>query len=107
MTAYIRALKDAVDEEQERLVEQKTAEIRVALERLTPLEDRLARLLASIPPELQRDGLSLPTLQAALRGRWRNTCHPGELGSALRKLGFSRVRRWSSEASFGAVWRRS
>ena len=47
-------------------------------------KDRLARLLASIPVEVQREGLSLSSLQTSLRGRRRGNCHPGELGAALR-----------------------
>jgi hypothetical protein len=54
----------------------------------------VARSLKTVPAEIQREGLSLASLQASLRGRWRGNCHPGELGSALRKLGFTRQRRW-------------
>ena len=68
--------------------------------RLTPLEDRLTRLLATIPVELQREGLSLASLQASLRGRSRGNCHPGELGTALRRVGFRRERRWKDDADF-------
>jgi hypothetical protein len=56
------------------------------------LEDRLARLLTTIPLDAQREGLSLSTLQASLRGRWRGNAHPGEIGRALRRLGFERRR---------------
>ena len=52
------------------------------LTRLTPLDARLTRLLATIPIDVQRDGFSLSALQAALRGRSRGNCHPGELGAA-------------------------
>ena len=41
---------------------------------------------------MQREGLSLAALQASLRGRRRGNCHPGELGAALRRLGFARRR---------------
>jgi hypothetical protein len=75
-----------------------------ARERLTPLEERLARLLATIPIEVQREGHSLASLQASLRGRWRGLCHPGELGTALRKLGFTRERRWHVSTGFRALW---
>jgi hypothetical protein len=75
-----------------------------ARERLTPLEERLSRLLATIPSEIQREGLSLASLQASLWGRWRGNCHPGELGTALRKLGFTRQRRWHDEGCFRALW---
>lgn len=106
MSAYVKALMAAVSEEENRQTERNATDTRAAHERLTSLEARLTRLLATIPLEVQRDGISLPALQAALRGRWRGKCHPGELGSALRKLGFTRVRSWSDGASFSAVWRR-
>ena len=35
------------------------------------MDDRLAQLLATIPVEVQREGLSLVALQVALRGRSR------------------------------------
>jgi hypothetical protein len=60
-------------------------------------------LLATIPSEIQREGLSLASLQASLRGRWRGKCHPGELGVALRKLGFTRQRQWHNDGGFQAV----
>jgi len=44
-------------------------------ERLTPLDERLTRLLATIPIEVQREGVSLAALQASLRGRRRGNCH--------------------------------
>jgi len=73
--------------------------------RLTPLEDRLARLLATIPVEVRRQGLSLSSLQASLRGRARGSCHPGELGNAMRKLKYVRRRNWRGDAGgFRALW---
>ena len=49
----------------------------------------------------------MPALQAALRGRWRGNCHPGELGIVLRKLGFKRRRRSDDEAGYRALWSRA
>jgi hypothetical protein len=88
-----------------RRVEDARTATKIAAERLTPLEARLSRLLATIPMEMQLEGLSLPALQESLRGRHRGNCHPGELGRALRKMGFRRERRWSSEIGFAAVWK--
>ncbi len=74
-------------------------------ERLTPLEDRLLKLLATIPPEIKSKGLSLPALRTMLAGKWRGKCHPGELGIALRRLGYERRRNWSDGTqSFNALW---
>ena len=108
MSAYVASLKAGVERDiaqrEAQRAEQERAEAQAARERLTPLEDRLARLLATIPIEVQREGLSLSSLQASRRGRWRDNCHPGELGTALRKLGFTRQRRWHEEGGFCALW---
>ena len=61
-------------------------------ERMTPLEDRVSKLLSSIPSATLDEGLSLDALRRLLSGKWRGNCHPGELGTALRKLGFVRIR---------------
>jgi hypothetical protein len=106
MSAYIAELNAAVERDRAQHAEKQRADTRVARERLTPLEERLARVLATIPIEIQREGLSLSSLQASLRGRWRGNCHPGELGMALRKLNFKRERRWHNDSGFQAVWRR-
>ncbi len=85
------------------------AEVRLArtewTERLTPLEDRLQKLLSEIPEEVIAQGLSLDSLRRLLAGKWRGNCHPGELGAALRKLGFNRRRSWSDDGGgFKAKW---
>ncbi|MGB8278066.1 MAG: hypothetical protein WCF20_09100 [Methylovirgula sp.] len=99
-----RSLAAVLAENEARKQAKKEAGAHAARERLTPLEDRLKRLLSKIPVDVQREGLSLSSLQASLRGRWRGNCHPGELGSALRKLGFKRERRWHGGAGFRALW---
>jgi hypothetical protein len=74
-------------------------------ERLTPLEDRLAKLLASMPNEIKSKGLSPPAIRKLLAGKWRGKCHPGELGATLRKLGYQRRLSWSNGTqSFSALW---
>ncbi len=76
-------------------------------ERLTPLEQRLKKLLAEMPQETLAQGLSLDSLRRLLAGKWRGNCHPGELGAALRKLGYFRRRDWSDvEGGFRAKWYR-
>ena len=91
--------------EQARREEQARTEAKAARERLTPLDERLTRLLTTIPVEVQREGLSLAALQASLRGRRRGNCHPGELGNAMRKLKYVRRRNWRGDAGgFRALW---
>ena len=72
---------------------------------LTPLRTRLIKLLDDIPRSEQRQGLSLLELQARLRGRKGGLPHIGELGAAIRRLGWQRRRRWSNEdAAFASLW---
>lgn len=107
MSAYVRSLQKAHEAELEaRRADKERVAAEAARERLAPLDERLARYLSTVPLDAQRDGLSLPVLQASLRGRHRGSCHPGELGRALRKLGFRRERRWRSGAGFSAIWRK-
>jgi hypothetical protein len=104
---HAEALSFAIDaaaearraEHQARRDEKARAEVRAARERLKPLDERLARLLATIPLDVRREGLSLATLQASLRGRSRGNAHPGDIGNAMRKLKYVRRRNWHKDAS--------
>ncbi len=107
MSAYIKQLNASVEADAARRAEQGALACQEVRERLSPLEDRLRRLMGTIPEQLQRDGLSLSALQSSLRGRWRGNCHPGELGAALRKLGFARKRQWNGNSGFKALWYRN
>jgi hypothetical protein len=108
MSVYVQQLMRMAEQEQARRDEERRARQEAEKERLAPLQERLRRLLQQIPDEAQREGLSLMALQAQLRARGRGhmRCHVGELGEALRKLGFRRERRWRSDARFSAVWRK-
>jgi hypothetical protein len=107
-SAYVQDLNRAVERDQALWEEKKRADVQAVRDRLKPslisLQDRLRRHLATIPVDIQMEGLSLAALQMSLRGRSRGHCHPGELGTALRKLGFKRRRRWDDDAGFRALW---
>ena len=78
-------------------------------DRRTSLDDRLKHLLGTIPPEVQDEGLSIVAVQVMLRprGSERSCCTAGQLGDALRRLGFERERRWrDGRTSFRALWRK-
>lgn len=103
-SSYIRRLNERVARDQAQRAEKEQADTEAVREKLVSLEVRLKRLLADIPREVQAEGLSLSALQASLRGRGRGRCHPGELGAALRKVGFTRRRGWQAAAGFSARW---
>ena len=77
--------------------------------RRTSLDARLKDLLGTIPPEVQDEGLSIIEVQVMLRprGSEHSCCTAGQLGDALRRLGFVRERRWrDGRSSFRALWRK-
>lgn len=105
MSTYLEHVKSQVAASKAIVAEQQAVDTVKWRERLTPLEDRLAKLLATIPAEIKSQGLSLPAIRNMLAGKWRGKCHPGELGIALRRLGYERRRNWSDGTqSFSALW---
>jgi hypothetical protein len=104
VSCYISQLVEASNREAAELASEKAGHTDDTRERLTPLQDRLVRLLATIPAEVLGEGVSLAALQAGLKGRWRGSCHPGELGAALRKAGFVRRRKWTDDDGFRSLW---
>ena len=87
----------------------KQAQAAAERDRRILLDDRLKHLLSTIPPEIQDEGLSIIEVQTMLRprGSTRSICTAGQLGDALRRLGFERERRWrDGRSSFRALWRK-
>ena len=110
MSAYLKRLYEDVEADHAKReaahAEKKRAIADEAREKLVPLETRLARLLLTIPPEVQAEGLSLMALQNQLRARGsgHTRCHVGELGDALRVLRYQRRRNYSSVDGARAKW---
>ncbi len=73
---------------------------------MAPLEVRLKRLIDTIPIELQREGLQLEFLRSRLRSVWHDnqTAQAGQLGTALKRLGFERRRPFVNKAWQPTVW---
>lgn len=105
MSTYIEQVQSISAAHHAAAAESRRKELQTWRERMTPLETRVSKLLTTIPREVQNQGLSMETLRNMLSGRWRGKCHPGELGQALRKLGYQRRRNWSkSTTSFCSLW---
>lgn len=108
-TAYIRSLQAIVNADQaqgeEREREAADAEAAASREKLIPLEDRLAKLLATIPAEVQAEGMSLEALRRSLKGVGGRGAHCASLGDCLRRAGYVRDRRWrAGSGGFRALW---
>jgi hypothetical protein len=108
LKGYISELNAHV--EAQRAVTQAQQAAEAAAERDTAqLDGKLKHLLSTIPIEVQREGLSIVELQTMLRprGSERSCATAGQLGDALRRLGFVRERRWhDGRSSFRALWRK-
>lgn len=105
----LKAAEESIErhrqEQRDRAAQEQQKAEHEARDRLTPLETRLARLLVTIPRDVQKEGISLPVIQKMLRGRWRGNPPPGHVGQALRDLGWRRVRRWrGNDIGFKALW---
>ena len=107
---YLDELKIANEQAQAKLhqlrLEQEQKATEVWQHAMTPLELRLKRILDDMPDSIKTNGVSLPALQQMLKGRWRGNAHPGELGAALRNLGYVRTRSWhGDEIGFTTLWK--
>lgn len=76
------------------------------VEPMTPLAARVAKLLATIPPEVARLGVPIVAIQERLTGRQPGKkARIGDVATALRVCGWVRTRCWRKSASgFTARW---
>ena len=108
MNAYVKQLNAAVAIEQAQRAEKERVATRAARERLTPLEERLSRLLATTSlARYSAKGSHCPRCKPRCGAAGAATVTPGELGTALRKLDFKRERRWHDGSGFCALWYRA
>lgn len=70
----------------------------------TPLTEQIEALMRSLPP-VQRDRpWSMDELVARLQGRYHARPSAGDVGIALRKIGWTRIRIWSVVGAGRRVW---
>jgi hypothetical protein len=91
MSQLEAAAKANRDKRQAERDEKARAEAEATRVRLTPLDARLTRLLATVPIDVPREGLSLSALQASLRG------------PIARQLSSGRTWRGDASSSFCAT----
>ena len=74
--------------------------------RTTPVIDRLRKFIAAMPDKERNTPRSLEFYRQTLRAKYHGKhAHSGETGEALRALGYTRKRGWSSaEGGFRSVW---
>jgi hypothetical protein len=72
---------------------------------LSPVGERLRRLLDGIPETEQACGLRFEDLRRRLAGKYGRTARHDEVADALRALGWARVRDWRDvDGGFRSAW---
>lgn len=109
---YINEFRERLKKEAEELnakylqsEARKELELEIFKETSTTVVERLKRLIESIPSSERDVPRSLEWYRTRLRGIQGRGAHAGEVGNALRALGYQRKRAWSySEDGFRALW---
>lgn len=72
----------------------------------TPLTDQIEALMRSLPPAQRNRLWSMDELCARLQGRYHPRPSAGDVGVALRRLGWTRIRDWSQDGEGRRTWQR-
>lgn len=69
-----------------------------------PLDQQITELMRSLPPANLRRPWSMSELIQRLDGKYRDRPHAKNVGEALRRLGWQRVRLWTEGYDGQRVW---
>lgn len=69
-----------------------------------PLTDQITNLMRSLPPAQRDRPWSVAELAARLNGRFKARPSHGDVGVALRALGWTRTRDWTADGGGRRVW---
>jgi hypothetical protein len=72
-----------------------------------PLRTQITELMNSLPHSQRYRDWSIVDLQGRLQGRYKQRPSMGDIGIALRALGWVRVRDWTNNGSGRRFWRKS
>lgn len=73
---------------------------------LKPLTEQISELMLSLPPAQRERLWSIVDLQGRLQGRYKDRPSLGNIGVALRTLGWTQVRDWSQDGGNRRMWSR-
>ena len=70
-----------------------------------PLTTQITQLMNSLPPAQRARLWAIVDLQGRLQGRYKQRPSLGDIGLALRALGWVRVRNWTNSGGGRRLWR--
>jgi hypothetical protein len=68
---------------------------------LKPLTEQITELMLSLPPAQRDRPWSIVDLQGRLQGRYKDRPSLGNIGDALRSLGWTQRREWTQDGNSG------
>jgi hypothetical protein len=102
--AELRAEAARLNGATEQSPRKRQADTRIQCE--VPLTDQINALMRSLPPAQRDRPWSVAELVARLNGRFKARPSHGDVGVALRALGWTRTRDWSHDGGGRRVWTR-
>ena len=105
--AHLRAERDRIQAESKEAIRaaesKRLRDSRIQCD--TPLTEQIEALMRSLPPSQRNRPWTMEELVARLHGRYNARPCAGEVGIALRRLGWTRIRDWSSHGGGRRVWK--
>ena len=90
--------------EREAIAAAKLSKSILQIKRTRPLDQQITELMRSLPPVSRDRPWSMTELVQCLDGKYRDRPHAKQVGDALRRLGWTRVRLWSNGSDGQRVW---
>ena len=107
MSAYIAHLRREIAAEAEAArikAEAEATKLRQQERCTKPLTEQIEELLRTLAPPLRDRPWSMAELVTRLQGKYRDRPHTQHVGTALRRLGWRRERRWGQGYDGVRVW---
>lgn len=100
----LRSLVEQQQLEREAQAMSKLKAPRNSLGNLKPLTEQITELMLSLPPAQRNRAWSIVDLQGRLQGRYKDRPSLGNVGDALRVLGWVQLREWTIDAGNRRMW---
>ena len=104
MKAYRAHLREIAEAQAERSRQEISTRKNNRIKCDIPLRDQIIELMASMPPAQSKRAWSMEDFRARLKGRFHTAPSAGEIGTALKALGWVRIRDWSAEGEGRRYW---
>lgn len=103
-TSHLRAAVEKVRERSDADLHRQRMQLHTAKTASKPLTQQIEELMRSLPPAQRNRAWAMAELVSRLDGRYQQRPSAGDVGQALRSLGWVKKRDWSSRGEGRRVW---